>query len=256
MLLRKFLLIAMVASFISGCGGSGSSDSGDEIVDPIQPTVDPTQPTDNSVDDVSDIVVSSNIDDEAAFYAVGQDVTFTIEGNSIQTDSDQITLIHNEAVKEPTNSSSSSVSFDNILVEGFNEISLYLTDSDDRFSIVNRNVWAGSNTLNISIFDEQDQLTPSNIKLFLADDRNIATEGFADTGFLTIENIPSRTIIIEAKTEENKFGSTSITGGANSNVSVIVDGVGQPSNVDNNDFSSGLSGWEFEGEGTQTIVSE
>lgn len=75
-------------------------------------------------------------------------------------------------------------------------------------------------------------------------------------GVYNAVNLPSRTVIIEATTSSNEFGSGALVGGSDPAITITVKGMSEASEIDNNDFSQGLSGWTIDGSGSVTVVPE
>ncbi len=193
---------------------------------------------------------------EGKLYPVGTDVVLTVSGAQFSLGANEVTFLRNENLVKSLIVEPGSITAPNLLVDGRNEIVVYANDSNNNQLAFGITLWAGSHSAYISVVNESGQSVTANLKLRLADDKAVGVDAEAQGGVYQALNLPSRTVIIEAMTAANEFGSAALIGGMDSAVTIEVRGIGDPSDIDNNDFSQGLSGWTIKGGGTVTIVPE
>jgi hypothetical protein len=160
--------------------------------------------------------------------------SFKVNGNSIPLSS---------LTTSPTDMTA-SVS----LEEGKNTVSFKAYDTVGRPVYKNETIWAGSNTLQVRVVDSNGAPVsqPVDVSLKLADDATIGAAAVAVNGSASFNNLPNRTVVIEAKTADNQAG---VSGGVGSDgtITVRLAKFNASSSVNNNDFSQGLDGWEIGG---------
>lgn len=131
------------------------------------------------------------------------------------------------------------------LVEGKNTISFKGYDTVGRPLFKNETIWAGDRALQVRVLDSSGALVtqPVTVSLTLADDTTIGDTATALSGTAAFQNLPDRTVIVEARTADNQVG---VGGGVGSDgtITVRLGSFGTSSGIDNNDFSQGLAGWE------------
>ncbi len=193
---------------------------------------------------------------EGELHPVGSDGVLTVSGAQFSLGTNEVTFLHNENLVKSLIVEPGSITAPNLLVDGRNEIVVYANDSDNNQLTFGITLWAGSNSVYINVVNESGQAVTAKLKLRLADDNMVGVNAEATGGVYQAVNLPPRTVIIEATTAANEFGSAALIGGMDSEVTIEVRGIGDPSGIDNNDFSQGLSGWTIKGGGTVTVVPE
>lgn len=219
-----------------------------DIIDDNAPPTDDDEP-------ISSGSISTALK-EGSLYPVGTDVILTLNDAQFSAGTGEVTLLHNENLVESLIVNTNSIIAPNLLVDGINKIVLYANDSEENQLVFEITLWAGSNSAFISILNTQGELITANLKLRLADDETVGSDAVAENGIYDAVNLPSRTVIIEVRTPSNEFGSGALIGGMDSDITITVKGIGEPSDIDNNDFSQGLLGWEINGNGTVTTIPE
>lgn len=193
---------------------------------------------------------------EGVLYPVGTDVVLTLNDVQFSTGTGEVTLLHNENLVESLTVNVDSILVPNLLVDGINKIVLYANDNNQNQLVFEITLWAGGNSTFINVLNAQGESITANLKLRLADDETVGFDAVAEGGIYDAVNLPSRTVIIEARTPSNEFGSGALIGGMDSAITITVKRIGEPSDIDNNDFSQGLLGWKINGNGTVTIIPE
>jgi hypothetical protein len=135
------------------------------------------------------------------------------------------------------------IQFSGSLVSGRNDLAVVAEDDQGAVLSLRTTIWAGDNTLTVTVIEENNQpVDGANVLLALVDDQNIKLQQVSQNGQVIFQNIPKTTIIVEAKDSGNRYGSFGTTGDVSS-VEVKVSPLLSPSLIDNNDFSLGTSGW-------------
>ena len=193
---------------------------------------------------------------EGELYSVGTDVVLTLSGAQFSLGASEVTLLHNESLVKTLIVDADSIVAPGLLVDGVNNIVLYANDNDGNQLTFSITLWAGGNSAYISILNESGQSVTANLRLRLADDETVGLDTVAVDGVYNAVNLPSRTVIIEATTTSNEFGSGALIGGVDPAITINIKGMSEVSDIDNNDFSQGLSGWTSDGNGSVTVVPE
>ena len=104
--------------------------------------------------------------------------------------------------------------------------------------------WVGSGSATISIVDSIGTIVSGEVTVTaqLADDASVTAVQTGSSGSFTFENLPQRTIIFDAvSAADGSTGAVGLIGGGSTTISLV--GFGEPSDIDNNDFSQGTDGW-------------
>jgi len=149
----------------------------------------------------------------------------------------------------------SEVAATSVLEEGRNEVAFTATDDAGRPLFLEATLWAGSETLTVTLVDEGGMpfTEPTDVRVSLGDAPSVAAEGSTSSGTLQLQNLPDRTLLIQASTAENHLGLLGAIGSQGS-VEVVVRGFDPPSPIANNDFGLGLDGWDVGGAAFVQIV--
>ena len=193
---------------------------------------------------------------ETTLNALSTPVSFHLQGTTFLPDLAETHLSINgvEVDSADVVLASNDISANNVLVDGRNDISLATVDNIGRPLFFNVTVWAGGNTLTVNIQDSAGNAItdPAEIVLSLGDDPGVTFQATVSTGILTIENVPSRTVLIQGTASGNRSGVAGAVGNEGS-VILVLAGLSTPSTVDNNDLSLGTDGWDV-GTSPVTIV--
>ena len=143
--------------------------------------------------------------------------------------------------------------------EGLNRIEFSAKSTEGEDLTLGEDVWAGQHDLVVYLVSETDPfLLESEIQIILSDNLEVTESQTVLNGEAVFSNLPGRAILIEALGPNDEFGSNAVIGGFSSSVEVEMGGdpFANPSTIDNNDFSQGVSGWDTapEDEGSVTIV--
>jgi hypothetical protein len=193
---------------------------------------------------------------ETSFNSTAVPVRFTITGATFSINPEDLIVYHNNkpVPANLTHISPSTVSISSVLVDGENSIILVAKDAQGLLVYDEVTLWAGSNTVVGTAFDPNGQpVSGADITARLGDDRNVNTTVTSANGVFQIDNLPTRTIILEASSAGNQFGSAAITGNAGS-VQLTLIGFSKPSTIENNDFHLGTEGWNIRTESTVSII--
>ncbi len=138
-----------------------------------------------------------------------------------------------------------TISVVNALVDGRNEIAFSGVDLAGRPLFLSQVLWAGPNTLQVSLVNPNGTLFKgaATVTASLSDDQTIIAQKQTSTGSVQFENLPSRTIFLNALAGGNQSALTGVVGDVGF-AQITILGFQPPSLIDNNDFSLGLDGWE------------
>lgn len=209
------------------------------------PVEDSVLEEENSPGEVSIAGVS-----ETTFNSLSSPVVFQISGATFSPNLDDILLFNND-VRIPNNliqlsTDDTTISISSLLAEGFNDVELYATDNQGTRVFAEANVLAGSNTLSVIALNENGQpISDAVVNVKLTEDQNVLAQATTSSnGQVIFQNIPNRTIFLEAVTSDNRFSSFGAFG-SDGNIILTLKGFNEPSPIDNNDFSLGTDGWNI-----------
>jgi hypothetical protein len=194
---------------------------------------------------------------EQSFNPITGKMVISIAGAQFSNDPKDFIIKLNSSRFLPTDLAitSSTVSFTITLNEGLNRVSFLGSDAGKMSAIKDYNLWAGSGVLDIKVENNDGTLASnSSVKVFLSDDESVIAEGIATAGSISFINMPERTLIINATAPGNLSGSAGTVGGSNVTIKLIP--FNAPSNVINNDFSLGTTGWDIGTAPVQIIPHE
>lgn len=166
------------------------------------------------------------------FLQDADEVLLSVNGNTIS--SSQVTV-------QPD-----TILVDAALVDGKNDIVLSAADAIGRPLHYRTTLWAGNHTLHVTVLDENGHTLSesADVVASLADDLSVFARASTVNGTVQFENVPDRTLVIEATASGNRRG---LAGAVGSQVSaqVRLRGFNPPSAINNNDFSLGTNGWDI-----------
>jgi hypothetical protein len=168
-------------------------------------------------------------------------VTFTPESERIHL------LLNQQAVPSDTLTiTTDTITIQGAWVDGWNDVQLYAEDSRGASLGTAMGFWAGNESLTVTVQDEAGvPVAGVTVTTSLGDDQTIQSVGTTSgAGTVTFQNLPDRTIMLEARTATNDFATLAVTGSSGAATLTLL-GFNPPSSVDNNDFSQGLEGWEI-----------
>lgn len=139
--------------------------------------------------------------------------------------------------------------------EGLNNVQIIADDSKGKTLGMTLTFWAGAAEMEVRVYNETgDFIEGVQVRAALGDDQSIYATAITDSGGRVIfQNLPDRTIIFEAHTADNQYGSAAKRGVAGFMTFLKLLDINPPSPIDNNDFSLGTEGWEI-GDAPVTIV--
>ncbi len=193
---------------------------------------------------------------EGTFNKLSSSEVFVISENELLREGHNLVVLRNFEMMLDNTVDQSSITVRNLLIDGLNEIEVDGIDMYGNLMYYSATIWAGNNVANVTVVGPEGEALPAELKVRVGDDKNVGVDVTATDGTVRLENLPSRTIIIEARTPNNFVGVGHFIGGLQTDITINVSGVGVPSDIDNNDFSQGLLGWEITGSGTVEIVPE
>src|SRR5262249_52938982 len=174
-------------------------------------------------------------------------VRIAISNEAFLIDPSRVSLKINGSIVPSTSLriSAREIRADGVLVDGKNEIRLDAVNSQFFPVSYSTMVWAGSNTVRVSLAhpDGQPLKGMAVVTAKLGDDQSIVKRAVAVNGTAVLKNLPGRTIFFEAKAGKS-YGFVGAFGG-DATTRIVMNTVGAPSPVDNNDFSLGTDGWNI-----------
>src|SRR5262249_5614469 len=95
------------------------------------------------------------------------------------------------------------------------DLTLFGYDAEGRIVHKAATLWAGGFTLNVSIKDENNQpATGALVTARLGDDKEVKATATSANGSVVFQNLPNRTIILEASASGNRIASVATNGAA------------------------------------------
>ena len=182
------------------------------------------------------------------FNALTTPLKFSLSGTEFLQDLAEVKLFINGNPVPSTNLTiePNLITATSVLVDGKNDIAFSAVDIIGRPLYFNTTLWAGAQTIRVDIFDQYGStlLEPVEVRASLSDDQSIFVQAETITGSIIFQNVPNRTILIQAAAGKNLFGFIGITG-SQGYVQLRMMGINPPSSIDNNDFSLGTEGWNI-----------
>ncbi len=187
---------------------------------------------------------------ETRFNSLGSPVVFNVSGASFSSNPENI-LVFNNGIKVADkfiqlSADAATISISSVLAEGVNDVQLYAVDDQGIGLFGEANIWAGNYTLNVTVVDENSQpISGAVVRAKLTEDQSILAElTTSSSGKITFQDLPNRTILLEALATDNRFASLGAIGAAG-NIVLTLKGFNEPSPINNNDFSLGTDGWNI-----------
>ncbi|XOZ34584.1 carboxypeptidase-like regulatory domain-containing protein [Halomonadaceae bacterium KBTZ08] len=194
---------------------------------------------------------------ENAFNPTDAEIVFALQGASFAADPGLFHVFHKDkrVPDSKVQVSDQRVTVTPILEEGRNEI--LFRGEDTSQGLIGRRVtlWAGERTLRGKTVDEQGNPIPnSKVVVELGDDPSVqATVTSDSSGHFRVENLPARTVFLEASAADDDLLGTGAVNGAEGFTTIELSDIEKPSDVENNDFSQGLNGWDIGSSPVQLI---
>jgi hypothetical protein len=181
------------------------------------------------------------------FNPLTAEVGFDLSGATFGDGAEEVSVFNNgELVPSPSLTlRPGAVSLGTVLGDGRNELELAAPDSDGLLLYGDAVVWAGSNTLEVTVRREGTPAPGVSVTSSLGDDQQVSATKITDpSGIATFENLPDRTIILEATDSENRHGALATTGVAGA-VTLDIAGIAPAAATENKDFSCACAdGWD------------
>lgn len=173
---------------------------------------------------------------------------FAIKSTTFDATASEVRLSVNGKPVEAANISvgANQISAAVLLDDGRNDIMFKAYDMAGRPVFLNQTVWAGKNKLAVAVVSADGTPVPdgTTVTLRLSDNLDIGATGKTLAGAVEFLNVPARTVVAEARTADN---GTGVVGGAGGNgtMTLTLTPFNTPDVTENNDFSKGLTGYEF-----------
>ena len=238
-----FMILVAIAAVLSGCGGDDEGSSDDSAPDTPGAVEDFPQ----GIEFASEGQVNITGVSGTTFNSLTSTIRFEISGTTLDTSLGDVAVFHNgEIVPDDmieVLGNITSLSF--ILEEGRNDLKFHATDAQGHGLYTDIVVWAGSQTLTVTVLDEAGQeVSGATVTAVLGDDKNVISEATSIDGEVSFQNLPDRTILLSAVASENRFASLATIGAAGT-AQIQLSGFDEPSSITNNDFSLGTEGWNI-----------
>lgn len=192
---------------------------------------------------------------ETSFVGVSSMVELAAQGGTLRSSADAVTVLVNSRALPAAQISLTPTALVvlDALGDGRNDIEIYATDDAGRPIFASITMWAGENTLPVRVVDESGApVGTASLTVRLSDDPDVKIETVAPGGIAAISGVPTRTVIVEAVSPQG-LGSNATVGGMGT-LTIVVRHERESSEIDNNDFSLGLAGWDV-GTATAYVVS-
>jgi len=230
------------------------------IPKPLQVSIEVVQSVDlpSEIEPLSPAVISLSGVSEKEFNPSGSNIGLGISGSTFNTDPTTVEIFVN-GIQVPADSvqiTPTLITFAADFFDDKNELSFFGFDAEGRIVHKAATLWAGSFTLTVSIKDENSQ--PANgaqVTARLGDDKEVKATATSVNGSVSFQNLPNRTIILEASATGNRIASVATTGSAFFE-ELKLKGFNAPSPIDNNDLSQGTAGWDIGTAPVQIIPHE
>lgn len=184
---------------------------------------------------------------ESGFNSMFAPLTLSLTGIRFSPDVTQFHLVVNgqEVPSAQLQLDHHTISTANALVDGRNEITFSGVDLAGRPLFLSQVIWAGPNMLHVYLVNPNGSPFKgmATVTASMGDDQTIISQKQTSTGSVQFENVPSRTIFLSALSSGNQSALTGVVGDVGF-TQITVLGFQPPSQIDNNDFSLGLDGWQ------------
>ena len=196
---------------------------------------------------LSPAVISLSGVSEKDFNPSSSNIGLGISGSTFTTDPTTVQIFLN-GIQVPAASvqiTPTLITFAADFFDDKNELSFFGFDAEGRIVHKAATLWAGSFTLNVSIKDENNQpASGALVTARLGDDKEVKATATSVSGSVSFQNLPNRTIVLEASASGNRIASVATTGSAFFE-ELKLKGFNAPSTIDNNDLSQGTAGWNI-----------
>jgi hypothetical protein len=198
----RLMVPMLLALGLSACGGGGGGGSSPPVADPSGQASNPLeQALGDSALTISGLLeqgINSKITSvrltlsSASFGSTPADLAVSINGSALP--SDAIAL-----AADNTQQGTAAVN----LEDGFNDVLITGSDDSGRLLRVHKQIWAGANRMTVKVQDASgaDWKGGADITVSLADAPGVSASYTlaADTSALLVRNLPSRTVLVEAR---------------------------------------------------------
>ncbi len=200
----------------------------------------------SSDNDLCEVSISNAVSSQ--FFPLTGEVYLTSSNCKMSTNINSLTLTVNDELvsNSDVQIDSEGIRFSPSLNEGENRVFLLMASDDGKSIVYDSIIWAGSQTLTVTVKNTENEIVVgAQVKVILGDDHSFFLEKISDeNGIVIFENVPNRTVAIEAFDSSNAHVVEPVSGGSESTV-VILRGFAAPSEVNNNDLSQGTNGWTW-----------
>ncbi len=240
----RFTAWACVALLSLGLSACSSNDEDKPPQDPLNPLEDALAAGALTLEGVD--AAGLNRADTVLAFAI-KDTTFAAAANEVR-----LSINAKPVDAGKINVASGRIRASVVLDEGRNDIVFKAYDVVGRPVYLHQTVWAGSNKLAVRVLSAGGALAPdgTTVTLRLSDKLDVVTSATTVAGVASFANVPSRTVVAEARTSDNGTGVAGAVG-ADGSMTVRLVGFNMPDATANNDFSQGLAGYQF---GTSPVV--
>ena len=226
----------------------------------LKVSIDVAQTVDlpTELEPLSPAVISLSGVSEKDFNPSSSNIGLGISGSTFTTDPTTVQIFLN-GIQVPADSvqiTPTLITFAADFFDDKNELSFFGFDAEGRIVHKAATLWAGSFTLNVSIKDENNQpASGALVTARLGDDKEVKATATSVSGSVSFQNLPNRTIVLEASASGNRIASVATTGSAFFE-ELKLKGFNAPSPIDNNDLSQGTAGWDIGTAPVQIIPHE
>ena len=229
-----FLIIVLLMMFVFG-GGSGGVISNDELIGVIDEIHFLPVVSLDLIDGSTDTFISRN---GLRWFVEGVEFSTWYREEYVLTINEN--RIHPDRLVIEEHLLTANITLD----DGRNDVSLEAVDMRGRSLYYKATLWAGDNTVTVSLVNSDDEpfTTQTDVFASLADSPAITTRVVASNGIATLINIPDCAILINAKSVNNEFGSGG-TVGSEKSVSITMRRFDTQVTVKSHDSIGGIENW-------------
>jgi hypothetical protein len=211
-------------------------------------------PPSDDVEETSSYGILTTPLDKKTFHAVNETFVLNVYGAYFTSEAYKITVSRNGDLIENFLLSQEQLIFPEFIVNGINNVNVYATDDSGSPMSFEATFWGGSKSIDLSVVDENGDPVIADVIFKLSDSPDVTKFLHYEASMVTVSNLPSRTIIIEAQTKDDEYGSTAFIAGNQSSAEVVVKGIAAPSTSSNLQFKNGTDGWVVAGPGNVSIL--
>jgi hypothetical protein len=206
-------------------------------------------PRDDEQEPISEAIPSLEGASPTNFNATGAPITFVLSCPTLQINPDSV-IVYDNGNPIPFDEltlTQNSISITNGVSDGRHDLILLARDIYGYTIRDEQVLWAGAETTRVVVLDESGSpIVGATVEANLSDDQHVTGKLITDVnGSVIFTNLPDRSFNVIATASENRIDILP-TNAIGDTIILTPRGIGNPSKIDNNDFSLGdAAGWEI-----------